>query len=115
MFVFWWTGRGYLTAIVVFATLIAFALVLQASQQLIPDQRWYWGLSFLAAAGVNWKVGSHLNRIRLARLKYKRLRDRLFYRAANRFMFVPMETFSIVIALFGLVLTVYGIAVPEVR
>jgi hypothetical protein len=115
MFVFWWTGRGYVTVLVVFGTMMVFALVLQAAQSLIPDQRWYWGLSLVAAAAVNWKVGSHLNRKRLAKSAPRGLKVRLLYRAVNRFMSVPMETFSIVIAVAGIALTAYGIAVPEAQ
>ena len=108
MLIFWWMGRGYITALLTFATMMIFAILLQAMAPLIPDRQWYWGLSLIAASGINWKVGSHLNRKRLARIAKDNLRQRLFYKAPNRFMSVPMETFSIALLIAGTTLTVYG-------
>ena len=114
MFVFWWMGRGYVTALIIFGSMMVFALVLQAFAAFIPDQRWYWGLSLVAAAAVTWKVGSHFNRKRLSKAPKRNLKERLLYKATNRFMSVPMETFSIVILAGGIALTVYGIVNPGI-
>lgn len=114
MFVFWWMGRGYFTALIIFGSMIVFALVLQALAPAIPDQRWYWGLSLIAAAAVNWKVGSHFNRKRLAKAPKRNVKNRLLYRAPNRFLSVPMETFSIAILAAGVALTIYGIVHPDI-
>src|SRR4051812_21361988 len=86
MIVFWWTGRGYATALIVFGTMMILNLALQAAPSFIPDRRWYWGLGLVAAAAVNWKVGSHLNRRWLAKSAARGLKQRLFYKAFNRFM-----------------------------
>lgn len=114
MFVFWWMGRGYVTALTIFGTMMVFALMLQIAQPLLPDQRWYWGLSLIAAAMVNWKVGSYFNRKRLAKTPKRNLKERLLYKAPNRFMSVPMETFSIAIFAAGIALTIYGVLYPDV-
>lgn len=114
MFVFWWMGRGYVTALIIFGSMMVFALVLQTFAAFIPDQRWCWGLSLVAAAAVNWKVGSHFNRKRLSKAPKRNLKERLLYKAPNRFMSVPMETFSIVILAGGIALTVYGIVNPGI-
>ncbi|CAN5415838.1 hypothetical protein BH11PSE5_BH11PSE5_07900 [soil metagenome] len=113
MFVFWWMGRGYVTALIIFGSMMVFALILQALAPLIPDQQWYWGLSLIAAAAVNWKVGSHFNRRRLAKAPKRNVKERLVYKAPNRFLSVPMETFSIAILAAGVALTIYGIVHPD--
>jgi hypothetical protein len=112
MIIAWWTGKGYLTMVIVLMTMILFGIILQASASFLEDRLWYWGVSFLASAAINWKAGTHWNKRRIDRAKAKNLRERLLYPAINRFMSMPMETFSIVIALLGLGLIGYGVVVP---
>lgn len=118
MIVFWWTGRGYVTALIIIGMMTVFGLAQNIAQPLVLDRQWYWGLSLIAAAGVNWWVGSYFNRDWFVRsrlkgkLRLKGLKNRLFYRTANRFMSVPMETFSIALAIAGAAITVHGIVTP---
>jgi hypothetical protein len=59
--VFWWQGRGYQTILIWLVTMCVFGVIIAASRQIIPDEPWYWGLAFVAAAIVNWRRGSELN------------------------------------------------------
>lgn len=106
MYVFWWSGRGYLTPIILVATLAAFGLVLQAGRPMISDALWYWGIAFLASAVANWIVGVRANH------KKRRAAGsaRLIYGARHRFMSIPMETFSVVLVLCGIGLIVAALA-----
>jgi hypothetical protein len=101
MYIFWWSGRGYLTILVVLGTLATFG-VLQAATG-IADGPWFWGSGLLVAAVLNWHIGSKVNRKKLAVLKPTGVRSRLLYRARHRSMSLPMETFSLVIAVAGLI------------
>ena len=94
MYVFWWSGRGYYTVLVVLGVLTAFGLLAAVG---IPDGPWFWAVALLAAAAANWQVGSNLNRKKLGTLKPRSFKSRLFYHAHHRFMSVPMETFSLVL------------------
>ena len=98
MFVFWWTGKGYLTALIILATLTAFGVVLLLLPSYV-DGRLYWGSALLTASVLNWLTGQKANRVRRSKVRNSRLRDRLLYNAHHRFMSVPMETFSIAIVL----------------
>lgn len=109
MYVFWWTGRGYLTPIIVVGTLSVFALVLQAGRPILVDRPWFWGIGLLVAAALNWHLGSKANRKKLAVLQPRSTRNRLFYRARNRFMSLPMESFSLIIAALGFAVITYGL------
>ena len=108
MFVFWWQGRGYQTILIWLLTLFAFGIVASIGKSFIPDRPWYWGLAFLASAAINWRVGSRLNARGIAKRKSQTLRSRLFYRSAHRFMSLPMETFSIILAAAGIFIAVHG-------
>jgi hypothetical protein len=112
MFIAWWTGKGYATIIIVLLTLTAFGIILQAGAPILQDQSWYWGIGFLAAAIINWMAGTRWNKRRIERTAPKSLRERLWYPAMNRFMSMPMETFSVVIVVLGLGLIAYGLALP---
>lgn len=104
MYIVWWSGRGYLTILIVLGTLAAFGLVERASS--IADGSWFWSAALLLAAGINWHFGSKINRKKRAALRPAGARDRLFYRGRHRFMSVPMESFSLVIAACGFVVLV---------
>ncbi|MGQ0589517.1 MAG: hypothetical protein ACT4N8_08300, partial [Sphingosinicella sp.] len=106
MYVVWWSGRGYLTPIILIATLALFGLVLQAGRPMIADTLWYWGIAFVAAAVANWIVG-----VRVNHKKRRAARStRLIYGARHRFMSIPMESFSIVLVLCGIGLIVTDLA-----
>jgi len=110
IFAFWWSGRGYLTALIVLGTLSASGIILQASRSVIDDRLWFWGTALVAAAALNWHVGTKVNRRKLSQLAPRGLRERLLYRARNRFMSLPMETFSIVIGLSGVAIIGFDLA-----
>jgi hypothetical protein len=107
--VFWWTGKGYLTAVILLAVLTVFGIVLQAGRSMLEDAAWFWGLAVVTAAGLNWHVGRRQNARKLAAVKSSRLRDRLFYPARNRFMSLPLETWSIPLAVGGVAAIGYGL------
>jgi hypothetical protein len=98
-YVAWWTGRGYSTILVVVMSLMLFELITRALG--LPDGPWVFGSALLGAAAANWVIGRKLNRRSLAKVRSHRVRKRLIYRARHKFMSLPMETFSVVIALMG--------------
>lgn len=102
MLVFWWSGRGYQTIWIWLLTMCAFGLVQAIGKPYIPDRPWYWGAAFCAAAALNWKRGTTLNSRARGKLKQGPMMHRLFYKAGNRFMSMPMETFSIILLLAGI-------------
>lgn len=108
-YVFWWSGRGYITLLILLGTLAVFGLMLQAARPLIPDRPWFWGAGLLVAATLNWHFGSRINSRKRAASRPKNTWDRVFYRAHHRFMSLPMETFSGVIALAGVAAIVYSL------
>lgn len=99
VYIAWWTGKGYLTIVVVVASAIVFELVRSIFR--LPDGVWVFGPALFAAAVVNWLVGRKFNRKALAKVRSTRLKDRLLYRARHKFMSLPMETFSVLLALGG--------------
>src|SRR5215213_5326514 len=113
IYVFWWSGRGYLTPVIILATLSGFGIVLQASRPLLADSAWFWGIGLLVAAALNWHFGTRANQKKLATIKTKTMKDRLLYRARHRFMALPMETFSLVIAVFSVGTITYGLLQPH--
>lgn len=109
MLVFWWTGKGYLTPIIVIVVLTIFGIVLQAGSPFLHDAPWFWGIAFICAAAVNWSVGRKHNAKKLAAVRSSRLRDRLLYPARNKFMSLPLETWSIPLAVGGACAIGYGL------
>lgn len=109
MLVFWWTGKGYLMPVILFAVLTAFGIALQAGRPLLDDAPWIWGLAFVSAAGANWHVGRKQNAKKLSAVRSSRLRDRLVYPARNRFMSLPFETWSIPLAVGGIAAICYSL------
>lgn len=101
MYIFWWSGRGYLTVFVVLGTLAALGVLQTVSG--IADGPWLWGSGLLIAAVLNWHIGTKVNRKKLAVSRPSGARSRLLYRARHCFMSLPMETFSLVIAVIGLI------------
>lgn len=101
MLVFWWSGKGYQTALVILATLGAAGVGLQLAHVDSLGGNFYWSGGLILAAVVNWFVGSNANKLRISKLKPFKLRNRLLYKAHHRFMSLPMETFSIVIIILA--------------
>lgn len=103
-FVAWWTGWGYVTIWIIVAAVIAVTLAWTAFR--LPDGPWMFGIGLLVAAAANWQIGRNMNRKSIAKVRTSRVRDQLLYRARNRFMSLPMETFSLVIVLVGVTIIV---------
>ncbi len=110
MMVFWWTGKGYLTPVILFAVLIAFGVLLQAGRLLLKDEPWFWGVAFVVAGGVNWLIGRRRNMRKIAAVRSTRFRDTLIYRARNKFMSLPLETWSIPLVVGGVGTIAFGFA-----
>jgi hypothetical protein len=110
MIFFWWSGRGYLTVLIILATLSVAGLLYPLLGRTIGGSPLYWGFALLAAAVLNWHFGSRLNRKKIAVVKAKTVKDRLLYRARHTFMTVPMETFSLAIVLFAIGTVAFGLS-----
>jgi len=105
VYIFWWSGRGYVTILVILGTLTAFGLAAAAG---VPDRPLLWAIALLVAAALNWHFGSRINRKKLAAAKPRSLRARLFYPARHRLMSLPMETFSIPLVICAAGVLIYG-------
>ncbi len=107
--VFWWTGRGFLSLLFLIGVVGAFGALVtfMFGDNVLETRSWLWGVGVLLAVVVNWFGGSRLNR-RSLNLFEGNLKTRLFYRARNRFCSLPMETWSVPLAVLGLVLIVRG-------
>jgi hypothetical protein len=69
---------------------------------------WLWGIGFLLAATANWIGGNRLNHTPI-NPTIGTVRDRLTYRARNKFLSLPMEFWSGPLALLGLAAIVKGL------
>jgi hypothetical protein len=108
MIVIWWTGRGYLTAVILLLTLCAFGVLVQATSPERLDHPWFWGFAFIMAGCINWPIGARLNRRRgFAPPSWRR---RLTYRARNRIFWLPMEVWTVPFVVGGLAAVLYGVA-----
>ncbi len=110
MLVFWWTGKGYLTPVIVVATVIVFVFILRAVTPNYEDDGVFWGLTLAVAGVLNWIAGRKQNARKLAAVRSDKLRDRLIYRARHKFMSLPFEVWSIPLVLTGLIVTIGGFA-----
>jgi hypothetical protein len=108
VYVAWWTGRGYSTILIVVAAAVLFELLRAVLK--LPEGLWIFGLALLGAAAANWVIGRKLNRKSLAKVRSDRIRERLMYRARHKFMSLPMETFSVIIAVAGVAVLVAALA-----
>jgi hypothetical protein len=107
-YVVWWTGRGYYTIPILVASMVVFEIARAVLR--LPDGFWVFGFALIGAAAANWFAGRKLNRQSLTKVGTHRVRERLIYRARHKFMSVPMETFSIPMAVAGVaVLIVAGL------
>ena len=100
IYIVWWTGRGYYTLPILIVSMVAFEVARGAMH--LPDGFWIFGFALLGAAVANWLAGRKLNRQSLKKVRSNGVRERLIYRARHKFMSVPMETFSIPLAMAGL-------------
>ena len=101
MFVFWWTGRGFLVPLILGAAAVAAGIVANLVH-LPSDTSWFAAIVFLLAAPINWIVGRRQNERRRKSLGLLSWRGQLIYKARHKFMSLPMETWSV--ALLGVAL-----------
>lgn len=69
VFLFWWTGKGYLTAVILLATMIVFGFILRAGSPILHDGSAFWGVAFIVAGVLNWIVGRRQNARELAAVR----------------------------------------------
>ena len=81
-------------------------------EQALDNIPWIWAIGYWLAAGVTWVVGSRLNGRPWRWKEGQRSRGRFLYDAPNRFVSLPVETWSIPMAAIGLLLAVRG-ALPS--
>lgn len=110
MYVFWWTGKGYLVPVTLIGVLALFGLILQAGQPQIPDVPWFWGLAAIAASVLNWLMGCRINARKRTAIKSSHLKDQLLYPARHKFMCFPNETWSVAFAIIGMAAILYDLA-----
>ena len=104
IFAFWWTGKGYVTALIVFGALCLSGILFQGLAPQLNDRPWPWMFALLAAAAINWKLGRNYNaKGRAKALATTTKANQFLYRARHRFMSLPMETFSFVLVAIALV------------
>jgi hypothetical protein len=109
--VFWWTERGYLGllstigVVGVFGALVTFAW----GDSAFDTFPWLWGVAMLLAAIASWCVGRRINGRPLRPIRGTSFRNRFFYPARNRFVSLPVETWSLPLLALGLVLGVRGL------
>lgn len=102
MLVFWWTGKGFLTILIVVATIICVGLACDALH--IPSYNsMFWAAVFAIAAPINWLVGRRLNAKRRKTFGLLSFSRQLTYRARHRFLSLPMETSSVAMLAFALI------------
>ena len=110
MLVFWWVGKGYWTLLLLFLVGMAGTIVLQALG-LGTEGPWFAAAVLGVAAVWNWNVGSRWNAHGRARRPIVGVWRRLTYRTAeHRFLSMPMESFSVVMAAGSLLLLMRGVA-----
>jgi hypothetical protein len=107
--VFWWTGKGYLTAVIVLAVFSAFGLAVPAVSPFLKESPEYWGSAAVVAAVIVWLVGRRVNAKAIASVRSIHFRHKLFYRARHRFMSLPLEIWAIPLAIGGVVTILYGL------
>lgn len=110
MLVFWWQGKGYWTLLLLLLVGMAGTLMLQAVG-LGTEGPWFAAAVLAVAAAWNWSVGSRWNASGRRRRPVVGAWQRLTYRTADhRFLSLPMESFSVVMAAGSLLLLLGGIA-----
>ena len=108
--VFWWTGRGFLSLLFLvgvfglFGAIVTFAVGADA----FVKWPWLWGVGAILAGIANWLAGARLNRAPVNPL-IGAMRDRLSYRARNKFLSLPMEVWGAPVVLLGIALIVKGL------
>lgn len=104
-----WTGRGYLTAIILLVVFGGFGILSPFHGHVTESLGLYWGGAALIAAVPNWLVGRRMNvRARAFALATPGAR-KLFYRARHRFLGVPMELWSVPLVLGGIAVISYAL------
>ncbi len=108
--VFWWTGRGFFSLLFLIGVFGVFGAIVSftVGDVAFSTAPWLWGVGWVLAAIANWVGGSRINRRALNPFRGD-LRYRLFYRARNKFLSLPMEVWSIPALVLGIALFVLGL------
>lgn len=85
---------------------MVFGLALRVADPLLADTQSFWGVSIIVAGFVNWFVGRRQNSKKISAVRSTKLKDKLFYRARNKFMSFPFETWAIPLVVFGIYMIV---------
>jgi hypothetical protein len=109
--VFWWTNRGFLSLLFLVGTFGVFgaAVTFSLGDEAFSRWPWLWGVGLALAGLVNWVGGSRLNGAPLNPFR-TRIRDRLTYRAGNKFLSLPMELWALPTIVLGVVLIARGLS-----
>jgi ABC-type amino acid transport system permease subunit len=102
MYVFWWTGRGFWAILSLVLTLFVFGVVNEIARPILGNTNWWFGLGFIAAGAINWKLGRHYNRRQISTNFSSKTIERIFYRARHKFMSLPFELWSLPMVLCGI-------------
>lgn len=108
--VFWWTNRGFMSLAFLigvfglFGAVVSFAL----GDEAFTHWPWLWGVGLVPAGLTNWVGGAKLNRAPVNPL-IGSVKDRLTYRARNKFLSLPMEVWGVPTILLGVALIVKGL------
>jgi hypothetical protein len=113
MVIFWWTCKGYLTAIIVLAVFTTFGIMVRIGDPFLQDTPAYWGLAGIVSAAADWLVGRRVNAKAIASVRSVRFRHKLIYRARHKFMSLPLELWSVPLMLGGIAAVIYGLTHPS--
>jgi hypothetical protein len=106
--VFWWTGKGYLTVVIVLAVFSAFGLAVPVGSPFLKESPTYWGAAGVVAGVIVWLVGRRVNAKAVASVRSIHFRHKLFYKARHRFMSMPLELWAIPLVIGGIAVMAYG-------
>ena len=107
MAIFWWTGKGYLTAIIVLAVFSVFGIAIAIGSPILKETPAYWGLAAVVAAVIVWLVGRRVNSEAIASIRSIHLRHKLIYRARHKFMSLPLELWAAPLSVGGIIAIAY--------
>jgi hypothetical protein len=108
--IFWWTGKGYLTAVIVLAVFSAFGIALPIGSPFLRETPVFWGTAGVVAAVIVWLVGRRVNSKVITSIRSIHFRHKLIYRARHKFMSLPLEIWAVPLIVGGFIAIVYGLA-----
>jgi O-antigen/teichoic acid export membrane protein len=109
--IFWWTGKGYLALLTLIGVYGVFGAILTFAfgDQVLDRFPWLWSIGAALSAIVNWIVGCKVNKRILTPPRPQYIKSRLFYAAPNRFVSLPIETWSVPMLALSIFLLISGV------